>query len=141
MKKMNLFLAASFLSLGSVAQENNALVLVGPDVLVEYQIVNMSANGRWACGNVNDGEGRGFIWDLVNDVITQVAPIGQSAPVLDIANDGTMVGLFTTNEATANGASMEVGGYFKDGQWHYLPGCGIANGIVTMDNTLPVLLL
>lgn len=129
MKKMNLFLAASFLSLGSVAQENNALVLVGPDVLVEYQIVNMSANGRWACGNVNDGDGRGFIWDLVNDVITQVAPIGQSAPVLDIANDGTMVGLFTTNEATANGASMEVGGYFKDGQWHYLPGCGIANGI------------
>lgn len=129
MKKMNLFLAASLLSLGAVAQENNVQVLVGPDVLVEYQVVNMSANGRWACGNVNDGDGRGFIWDLVNDVITQVAPIGQTAPVLDIANDGTMVGLFTTNEATANGASMEVGGYFKDGQWHYLPGCGIANGI------------
>lgn len=129
MKKLNLFLAASFLTLGTVAQENNVQVLVGPDVLVEYQIVNMSANGRWACGNVNDGDGRGFIWDLVNDEITQVAPIGQSAPVLDIANDGTMVGLFTTNEATENGASLEVGGYFKNGKWHYLPGCGIANGI------------
>ncbi len=129
MKKLNLILAASFLSLGSVAQENNVQILVGPDVLVEYQVVSMSPNGRWACGNVNDGEGRGFIWDIVNNEITQVAPIGQSAPVLDIANDGTVVGLFTTNEATENGASMEVGGYFKNGRWYYLPNCGMPNGI------------
>lgn len=129
MKKVNLFLAASFLSLGSMAQENNVQILVGPDVLVEYQVVSMSPNGRWACGNVNDGEGRGFIWDIVNNEITQVAPLGQSAPVLDIANDGTMVGLFTTNEATENGASVEVGGYFKNGKWHYLPGAVMMNGI------------
>ena len=129
MKKLNLFLTASFLTLGTVAQENNVQILVGPDVLVEYQVVSMSPNGRWACGNVNDGEGRGFIWDIVNNEITQVAPLGQTAPVLDIANDGTMVGLFTTNEATENGAAIEVGGYFKNGKWHYLPGCVMMNGI------------
>ena len=129
MKKLNLFFCASLFSLSTMAQEITPQILVGPDVLVEYQVVNISANGRWACGNVNDGEGRGFIWDVVNNEITQVAPIGQSAPVLDVADDGTLIGLFTTNEATENGASMEVGGYFKDGRWHYLPNCGIPNGI------------
>lgn len=129
MKKLNLFFCALLLASGLVAQNGNVQVLVGPKVKVEYQMVNMSANGRWACGNVNDGDGRGFIWDIVNNEITQVAPLGQSAPVLDIANDGTMVGLFTTTEATENGASMEVGGYFKNGKWHYLPGCVMMNGI------------
>lgn len=129
MKKLNLILGASLFAMGVMAQENNVQILVGPDVKVEYQVVNISANGRWACGNVNDGEGRGFIWDLVTDEITQVAPIGMSAPVLDIADDGTLVGLFTTDEATVNGASTESGGYFKDGKWHYLPYCGIPNGI------------
>lgn len=129
MKRQNLLFCASLLSLGVAAQENNVQILVGPDVLVEYQMVNMSANGRWACGNVNDGEGRGFLWDIVNNEITQVAPIGQTAPVLDVSDNGTLVGLFTTTEATANGASLEMGGYFKDGRWHYLPECGIANGI------------
>lgn len=128
MKKMNLLISASLLVSGLVAQ-NNVQILVGPDVQVEYQVVNMSANGRWACGNVNDGDGRGFVWDLVNDKITMLAPIGQFAPVLDVSNDGTLVGTFISNEATANGASVEVGGYYKDGKWHYLPGCGIANGI------------
>ena len=109
MKKINLLFCASFMAMGAFAQ-NGVQILVGPDVKVEYQVVNLSPNGRWACGNVNDGEGRGFIWDIVNNEITQVAPIGHSAPVLDIANDGTVVGLFTTDEATENGASMEVGG-------------------------------
>ncbi len=129
MKNLNLLFCASLFSVGAMAQDITPQILVGPDVLVEYQVVSMSPNGRWACGNVNDGEGRGFIWDIVNNEITQVAPLGQSAPVLDIANDGTMVGLFTTTEATENGASMEVGGYFKNGKWHYLPGCVMMNGI------------
>lgn len=129
MKKLNLLFCASLLSVGAVAQNNNVQILVGPDVLVEYQVVNMSANGKWACGNVNDGEGRGFLWDIENNEITQIAAIGTTAPVLDVSDDGTMVGLFTTNEATSNGASQEVGGYYKDGKWHYLPGCGMPNGI------------
>ncbi len=129
MKNLNLLFCASLFSVGAMAQNITPQILVGPDVLVEYQVVNISANGRWACGNVNDGEGRGFIWDIVNDEIIQVAPLGQSAPVLDVSNDGTLVGLFTTTEATENGASMEVGGYYKNGKWHYLPNCGIPNGI------------
>ena len=128
MKKINLLFCASFMAMGAFAQ-NGVQILVGPDVKVEYQVVNLSPNGRWACGNVNDGDGRGFVWDLVNDKITQLAPIGQTAPVLAVSNDGTLVGLFTTDEATANGASVEVGGYYKDGRWHYLPGCGLPNGI------------
>ena len=129
MKKLNLFFCASLLASGLVAQNGNVQVLVGPKVKVEYQMVNMSANGRWACGNVNDGDGRGFVWDIVNDEITQLAPIGQFAPVLDVSDDGTLVGLFVTNEATSNGASAEVGGFYKDGKWHYLPGCVMAQGI------------
>lgn len=129
MKKLNLLFCASLLGLGTVAQNNNVQILVGPDVLVEYQVVSMSANGRWACGNVNDGEGRGFLWDIENNEITQIAALGTTAPVLDVSDDGTMVGLFTTSEATANGAEQEVGGYYKNGKWHYLPGCGLPNGI------------
>lgn len=129
MKKLNLIFCASLFGIGGMAQEISQQILVGPDVLVEYQLVSMSANGKWACGNVNDGDGRGFLWDIENNVITQIAALGTTAPVLDVANDGTMVGLFTTNEATSNGAALEVGGYYKDGKWHYLPGCGLANGI------------
>lgn len=130
MKRLNVLFCASLLGMGAVAQSNeNVQILVGPDVLVEYQLVSMSPNGKWACGNVNDGDGRGFIWDIENNEITQIASLGTTAPVLDVANDGTMVGLFTTNEATANGAALEVGGYYKDGKWHYLPGCAILNGI------------
>lgn len=128
-KKLNLLLCASLFGIGAMAQEISQQILVGPDVLVEYQLVSMSANGKWACGNVNDGDGRGFIWDLVNNEITQIAALGTTAPVLDVADDGTMVGLFTTTEATSNGAAQEVGGYYKDGKWHYLPGCGMVNGI------------
>lgn len=129
MKKINLILGASLFSLGVSAQEITPQILVGPDVLVEYQLVSMSANGKWACGNINDGDGRGFIWDIENNEITAIAAIGTTAPVLDVANDGTMVGLFTTNEATTNGASSEVGGYYKNGKWHYLEDCAILNGM------------
>lgn len=129
MKKLNLLFCASLLGWGAVAQNNNVQILVGPDVKVEYQLVSMSANGKWACGNVNDGDGRGFLWDIENNEIIQIAALGTTAPVLDVANDGTMVGLFTTNEATANGADLEVGGYYKDGKWHYLEGCEILNGM------------
>lgn len=129
MKKLNLILGASLFALGVSAQEVSPQILVGPDVLVEYQLVSMSANGKWACGNINDGDGRGFLWDIENNEIIQIAAIGTTAPVLDVANDGTMVGLFTTNEATANGAATEVGGYYKDGRWHYLEDCAILNGM------------
>lgn len=129
MKKLNLLFCASLLGLGATAQEITPQILVGPDVLVEYQLVSMSANGKWACGNVNDGDGRGFLWDIENNEIIQIAALGTTAPVLDVANDGTMVGLFTTTEATVNGAAQEVGGYYKDGKWHYLEGCEILNGM------------
>lgn len=129
MKKLNLILGASLFALGVSAQEVSPQILVGPDVLVEYQLVSMSANGKWACGNINDGDGRGFLWDIENNEIIQIAAIGTTAPVLDVANDGTMVGLFTTNEATSNGAATEVGGYYKDGRWHYLEDCAILNGM------------
>ncbi len=128
-KKMNLLFCASLFGVGAMAQENSPQILVGPDVLVEYQLVSMSANGRWACGNVNDGDGRGFIWDIVNNKITQIAPLGTTAPVLDVANDGTLAGLFTTSEGSSNGMAREVGGYYKDGRWHYLPGCDFMNGL------------
>ena len=129
MKKLNLILGASLFVLGVSAQEVSPQILVGPDVLVEYQVVSMSANGKWACGNINDGDGRGFLWDIDNNKIIQIAAIGTTAPVLDVANDGTMVGLFTTNDATSNGAATEVGGYYKDGRWHYLKDCAILNGM------------
>lgn len=129
MKRLNLLFCASLLGVGAMAQYENAQILVGPDVLVEYQVVSLSANGKWACGNVNDGDGRGFLWDVENNEVIQIAALGTTAPVLDVADDGTMVGLFTTTEATANGAAQEVGGYYKDGEWHYLPGCAMTNGI------------
>ena len=39
MKKIQLFLGASLLALGVLAQEVTPQILVGPDVLVEYQLV------------------------------------------------------------------------------------------------------
>ena len=137
MKKVKLLVAASLLALGAVAKSNKPLIMVGPDVLVEYQVVAMSSNGKWACGNVNDGSYRGFVWDLENNDLYMTSAIGSFSALLDIADDGTAVGLYETTEATANGASVEVTGYFKDRKWHMFPGSsvteksssGMVNGI------------
>lgn len=121
MKKTNLLLCASLFSLSMVAQENKPLVITGPDVLVEYQLVSVSSNGKWACGNVNDGNYRGFVWDIENNDLRWTSALGSFSALLDIADDGTAAGLFTSTEATENGTTAEVPGYYKDGKWHLLP--------------------
>ena len=96
--------------------QDGYVILTSPEVAVEYQVVAISPNGRWACGNINDGNYRGFVWDLVSGEVTELSSAGDITIALDVSNDGTVVGSFTTNEGTPNNAPVETYGKWKDGR-------------------------
>lgn len=100
--------------------QDGYVILTSPEVAVEYQVVAISPNGRWACGNINDGNYRGFVWDLVSGEVTELSSAGDITIALDVSNDGTVVGSFTTNEGTPNNAPVETYGKWKDGRWEAL---------------------
>jgi hypothetical protein len=81
MKKIFLFLVMALCALGINAQQGH-LILSTPEVQVEYQVTAMSPNGRWACGNINDGNYRGFIWDLVSGEVTELLRLAISRLLL-----------------------------------------------------------
>lgn len=120
MKKIYLFLVLALSALGINAQQGN-LILSTPEVQVEYQVTAMSPNGRWACGNINDGNYRGFIWDLVSGEVTELSATGDISIAFDVSNDGVVVGSFTTSEGTPNNAPVETYGKWEKGKWSELP--------------------
>ena len=113
----------------SVLSAQKPLVLMAPDVQVEYQISAISPNGMWVCGNVNDGEPRGFRWNLSTNDFMQLSAIGDHSTAMGISNDGTVVGSFYDAEATSNGTQAIAAGYWKDGTWHHLDLGGYVNDI------------
>ena len=120
MKKIFLFLVMALCALGINAQQGH-LILSTPEVQVEYQVTAMSPNGRWACGNINDGNYRGFIWDLVSGEVTELSATGDISIAFDVSDDGVVVGSFTTTEGTPNNAPVETYGKWEKGKWSELP--------------------
>ena len=119
MKKFLSTLCAAFIAICMFAQ-NGTLILSTPLVDVEYQVTSMSPNGKWACGNINDGNYRGFIWDLSTGKLTELSAMGDYSVALSVSNNGIVAGTFTDSEMSENGAPLEVAGYWKDGAWHSL---------------------
>ena len=106
----------------TVESQRGALVIKGPAISVEYQVLAISPNGLWACGNVNDGTGRGWRWDLTTGVIEVLSPAGVYSIASGIADDGTVAGIFMDGEALGvhNGSETQGPGYYRDGAWHHL---------------------
>lgn len=120
MRKQNLILCAALASMTAVAQ-NGYQVLVGPDVLEEYQVINMSPNGKWACGVINEGGStRGWRWDLISGEMIELGARGEQITAMDVSNNGVVVGSFPSSEATPNGVAVETSGYWKEGRWYRL---------------------
>lgn len=119
MKKFYLFFCAAMLTL-IVNAKNGYVIFSTPIVQVEYQVTAMSPNGRWACGNINDGNYRGFIWDLISGELTELSASGDISVALDVSNDGVVVGSFTTTDGTPNNAPVETIGKWENGKWSEL---------------------
>lgn len=106
----------------SADSQRGALILKGPEVIDEYQVLCVSPNGQWACGNVNDGVGSGWRWNLETGVVERLSSPGVFSAASAIADDGTAVGMFLDSEALGvhNGSQTRAPGYYRDGKWHHL---------------------
>lgn len=91
------------------------IILTSPN---DYQVLGVSADGRWATGvYVDNGQNTfGFLWNLESDNI-QLLSTTFSSYGNSVSNDGTVVGHFSYIPATG-GASFEVPGYYRGGAWH-----------------------
>lgn len=119
MKNFLTLCCASLLALCNIKAQNS-IIIQSPNVDVEYQITHISPNGKWACGNINDGYYRGFRWNLTTNELRELSLQGETSIAFNVSNDGTVVGNFMDDEYLSNGASIEAGGYWKDGSWHHL---------------------
>ena len=105
MKKLSTLLVAVLLAISAFA-EKGATVLTSP---VNFQVLAVSPNGKWACGISGDGitsTEKGVLWNLETGEFTYLSTSGSST-AYDVADDGTVVG---------------SGGYYKNGSWHSLGG-------------------
>ena len=124
MKKIMLFFCLLLAGIPLV-QAQKSVILSSPLVLVEYQVISLSPNGKWACGNINDGYSRGFRWDLTTGEVLELSPMGSNSTALCVANDGTVAGTFMDDEALPNHATIECAGYWRAGRWHH-----VGNGFI-----------
>lgn len=119
MKKFYSILSAFLIGISVYAQKE-ALILSTPLVEVEYQVTSLSRNGKWACGIINDGNTRGFIWDLSTGKVTELSSMGEESIAMGVSNDGTVVGTFSDLNISPNGAPVEAAGYWSNGSWHHI---------------------
>ncbi|MGM9707336.1 MAG: hypothetical protein ACI3YM_06955 [Prevotella sp.] len=84
---------------------------------VEHQIMNISPNGKWACGVYVDFNQAafGFRWNLESGTV-ELLSTANSSSAWSVANDGTVAGTFCTDEL--NGRMTEVPGYYDNQGWH-----------------------
>ena len=119
-KRLPLF-CAGVLSL-SALQAQNAVVISSPEVPIEYNLVAVSPNGKWACGNINDGYYRAFRWNLVTNEMIELSPRGEQTAALSVSDDGKVAGFFQDSEGVSNHATIEKAGYWFNGCWHHIDG-------------------
>lgn len=129
MNKVKFLLIAVFASvLLNGRAETKPLILVGPD---EYQVLCISPNGTWACGDFNDFsyEDHAFRWNLVSGEI-ELLDTEHACSAWSINDDGVVAGTFTSTTINANHAPASIPGYW-DGSWHAveLPEGAEAEGI------------
>lgn len=117
MKKLLLTISIVLTSLSTFA-EKGTLVLRTPR---EYQIMYVSANGKWATGVYYDDSYNpyAFRWNLESGKIELLSTLDYSLPS-GISDEGVVAGKFNSTDITANGAPVLAAGYY-DNSWHTLP--------------------
>ena len=94
---------------------NKPVLLTTP---AEYQLMNVSPNGKWACGDYVDynDQVRGFLWNLQSGTFTLLSTLTESE-AWAVSNDGTVVGVFQHSDPNSSTASYECPGTWKDNKW------------------------
>ncbi len=132
MKKLFLTLCIVLTSLSAFA-DKGTIVLRTPQ---EYQIMYISANGKWATGVYYDYSYNpyAFRWNLESGKIELLSSLEVSVPS-GISDDGVVIGQFSSTEITGNGAPVSAVGYY-DNKWHTLPFVGTFIGGSEMGQSL-----
>lgn len=132
MKKLFLTLCIVLSSLSAFA-DKGTIVLRTPQ---EYQIMYISANGKWAAGIYYDYSYNpyAFRWNLESGKIELLSSLEVSIPS-GISDNGVVTGKFSSTEVTPNGAAIQTPGYY-DTKWHALPIVGTVNGGSEMGQSL-----
>ena len=116
MKILNLLFFAGSLLVSAVAlADSKPVIMLTPP---EYQILCVSPNGKWACGDYNDYSqvNHGFRMNLESG---KVELLDTTNPCIawGITNDGVVSGTFTDTKLVANQIPVSIPGYW-DGEWH-----------------------
>ena len=122
-KKVYIALLSSLLATSGMKAQTSSpkpLVLIGP---VEYYIQGISQNGVWAYGTylTSSNASYAFRWNLKNNKIELLSAGNSTSKPYGISNDGSVPGSRKDNTIVPNGAYVESGEYYKDGQWNRLP--------------------
>lgn len=84
-----------------------------------FQVLKVSSNGKWACGNYSDASQAqyGFRWNLESGKIEMLDSKNESV-AWAVSNDGTVSGNFSDKTIMPNKAPVQIPGYWRDGKWH-----------------------
>ena len=97
----------------------------------EYQILDISPNGKWACGIYIDYSDNyyGFRWNLLSGK-TELLSTASQSEAWSVSNDGVVAGSVTTSPS-AGEAERSMPAIYKDGQWMLMacPAGTVADGI------------
>ncbi|MGM9712595.1 MAG: hypothetical protein ACI3Y5_00535 [Prevotella sp.] len=90
------------------------VILKSPE---EYQVMNMSPNGLWACGVYVDYSDSyyGFRWNLISGEVELLSSATQSE-AWSISDDGVVAGCYETS--VGGTAKQSYPAYYADGEWH-----------------------
>lgn len=136
MKKQlqTLVCSALLISSGSLhAAETGNMVLTLPSTCLDYQLLHISPNGKWACGAIDNGTFSGWLWNLTTGELTELTQVGIASVAWQVSDNGVVAGTYTSNQATNNGADVEAQGYWQNGHWHYLS-ASASDQVTSYDN-------
>ncbi len=117
--KWIIYVLALFLSTAAVCAQNSGsgvVVLKSPN---DYQVLSISPNGKWACGNYSDFNASkyGFRWNLESDEIEMLDAAIESE-AWSVSDNGIIAGMFSDTEYKSNHSATKLPGYYADGKWH-----------------------
>ena len=113
---LSTLLATVACSATAVWAEPEPIVLVAPP---DYQVLALSPNGKWATGVFSDYSylQRGFLWNLESNTF-ELLSTNEESSGWSVANDGTVCGSFADHSTSEIGASTQMPGYYRNGEWH-----------------------
>lgn len=107
-----ILLAAGFLT--HVAAKKGVITLQSPN---SHEVLNLSPNGKWACGIFVDGVPRAYLWNLETNERICLGTKGDDSRAYGVSDNGVVCGEFLTTEM---GAPQKTGGYWKEGKTYFL---------------------